>query len=553
MLHNPILLIAAAFALMIALPQITKLFAKYGGNKVDPKANAKSIEGYTLTAELVAKWVATIITSIGFFIWGKQLALSYNPDPALANIVGGIMAILSGWLTDFAFSHFLENVMFDFFAFFQFRWVKNKQGIFGVCIGLLRWLSISTIVALLFYADYKSVYTLRDPVASQAKQGVLFDTDSLSRAQLARTREAVSDDGKEIASLQKSIENRAAQVAASNAGLTKLIADGNPWAQSELAKKIRTANSEDNKLLSAAKQRRQVKQARQLQQDSVEMAYALAANGLTFSGNVESKTAISTMFTTFGFGAKILTILCRLLLVLSFLAKGIYDADGDGVIDGKDVTADAKKPQQNVNVRVNGETVPQSTPPLAVAQATPTPTSQAQQGIGFHDRYKAPTPTPEQQDAIQKSGLWGKKTQTAPTDNTVAQCSTVLEPKKKTVAQDINIELNIPAEKPTETVVKRSSEWVVAGLAEWKMRYGLYLDRAEKSQGREAQEDNQARAECYRKMIEAAGYKVHFDPNSRPKVEAQPIAGAKPDSLKIEEQVTILRELSGKRSQRETR
>lgn len=328
---------------------------------INPIANHNRIDRRVLFAEKVTLWVVIILTSIGFYVWGRSVAQQYTDHPLAQNIAGLIAAIISAFITDVAFREFLEDVIYQLLAALKikegttFTNLKFKSN-YTRNLKIFRWLVLTTIVASLFYVDYYSVQTIRNPFASQARQKPTDDIAAVTATLNQQTTAATAPIAAQITNIQdqikqaqRDIRSAEANAAAKNKALRDLIAQGNTWATGELNRKKAQASAPHRTHL----------QNLQTQLDAANQTYntALANQNATLTAvtqatlqknqqieteNLEAKYSLSNMYFMLGFGLKALTILFRLFLVVSFLAKNPnLDANNDGTVDGRDVTAAA--------------------------------------------------------------------------------------------------------------------------------------------------------------------------------------------------------------------
>lgn len=310
---------------------------------IDPQKNSRNIDRRVLLAERIMLGIAVVITSAGFLVWGYNAAGQYTELFPLKAAFGIIAALTSAMVTDFAFRNFLEEVIYQMLVVFYPK-AKNhieKPG-YVKAMAFLRWTILATIVSLLFYADYISVFTVKDPIASAAKQKEVIDPAKVS-AQASSTMNAqIKPLKNQIAALKSEIKQDESRVERANVGLVKLVSQGNNWAPSQLAAKKANATKVKRKAL--AKLEDAYNEA--LSGNSATLAtintQAIQSSQATIEENKNQKDAMSNLFQLFGVGSKIMTILFRMFLVVSFLSKNPnLDANGDGEISGEDVTAAA--------------------------------------------------------------------------------------------------------------------------------------------------------------------------------------------------------------------
>lgn len=310
---------------------------------IDPQKNSRNIDRRVLLAERIMLGIAVVITSAGFLVWGYNAAGQYTELFPVKAAFGIIAALTSAMVTDFAFRNFLEEVIYQMLVVFYPKAQTNiEQPPFVKAMKFLRWLILAIIVSALFYADYKSVYTVKDPIASAAKQKEVIDPAKVS-AQASSTMSAqIKPLKNQIAALKTEIKQEESRVERANASLVKLVSQGNNWAPSQLAEKKASATKLKKQAL--AKLENAYNEA--LSGNSAALAtintQAIQSSQATIEENNTQKAAMSNLFQLFGVGSKIMTVLFRMFLVVSFLSKNPnLDANGDGYVDGGDVTAAA--------------------------------------------------------------------------------------------------------------------------------------------------------------------------------------------------------------------
>jgi hypothetical protein len=310
---------------------------------INPQKNSRSIDRHVLLAERIMLGIAVVITSAGFLVWGYNAAGQYTELFAIKAGFGIIAALASAMVTDFAFRNFLEEVIYQMLVVFYPKAQNHiPKPVFTKAMKFLRWLILAVIVSALFYADYKSVYTVKDPIASAAKQKEVIDPAAVSAAANSTMNAQIKPIKQQIAALKTEIKQEESRVERANASLVKLVSQGNNWAPSQLAAK--KASATKSKRANLAKLEDAYNQA--LSGNSAALAtinnQAIQTSQATIEENNTQKAAMSNLFQLFGVGSKIMTILFRMFLVVSFLSKNPnLDANGDGTIDGEDVTAAA--------------------------------------------------------------------------------------------------------------------------------------------------------------------------------------------------------------------
>jgi hypothetical protein len=447
---------------------------------VNPRRNQSGMERHVLAAETMAKLVAVVITSLGFFVWGQDIAGQYSDNYWVQLSTGLVFAGVAAWITDFAFSHFLENAMYQFINFFSFSWFGNiaRDGIYiTLFLKPLRWLVVTGIVAALFWADWNSVVTLRSPIANaKQEKAERVDWQQLDAAQAAAITAQLAPIDAELKTVRNRIAATEKKTAAANVGLQKLITDGNAWAATEMQRKKDRATNADRKRLEKLEAQRDQVYASATTSASSQRQLALADDTEAVATEQESKAAIATLFTMFGLGAKILTICFRLFLVINFLITKPGDVNGDGQINGEDVTAHARNSRNNTGTA--GTTHNHAAP-------TGAPAFSAQENrIGFK-HYDTSQPTPTGRTSFQMG-------------DDVPPVSTLYTP----------VEQRSTGFQPQPG---QNTALMVVDVKEWAKRCRQCYIRSQTSETPEAKQDNHDRYCTFRQMLETVGVVVEKD------------------------------------------
>ena len=507
-------------------------WAAIKARNVDPLLNARTLDGHILAAETIFKLIAIIVTSIGFFVWGQDLTTQYGGPPWLGYVVGALFAFVTAWVTDISFGHFLETVLYQLITFFSFNWltIKPKGGIYRHYFLMpLRWSIVMVIVAALFYADYKSVYTLKDPIANAREHYKPTDYSSLHNQQQARVKDATADFDRQIKE-EKQERDRKVANAQSHVALQQLANDGNGWARQQLKTRATAAEAPYKKRLASLQEKRDKVADAERAANEQERNNIITADNAGLSADSGNREAISGMFTQFGLGSKIMTILLRLLLIINFLVNNPGDWNGDGKIDGEDVTAAAGRKDK-------AEKFDHSQNPGApvfrnsAGHRTSTPSNPGRTVVlGFAsrpDNGSADKPTltvlqnrtPEAKSTTQGPIVSQcdtvKNTSAVPhiaLETVVTHCDTGLESKSglNHVHAMTNGEL-IPTAKKQAV-----PGFVIADPKAWKNACSTYykryfLDTSEL----ETRQNNLERSQCNARKLEAAGYSVEFLPGDQ--------------------------------------
>jgi len=336
----------------------------FKGRAVDPAKNLKSVESTVLFSEGILGIAVVIVTgAASWFLLHKTLfEFCHMFWPSLVGSF--VLAAVLSFVTDIALSYFLEESVFQLF-----NWPKKlphwRKNFYRVrFLPTVQWLIVTSFVAALFYADWYGIRTTANPLANMREKPAQTDFFKLSADQISRDKAEFQPIDAEINRLNQSITDKRRAVRGSNKELAKLESEGNGWAAGILNKKTGAAVAPDEKALAAATAAKAAQLARATDLKAFEIESAKKGNLQTEADDAHFKTAIIWFWTFLGIGLKILMIGCRVLLVVMFLNKGSMDANGDGQINGADVTAAAKNSQLSNN-NPHGQTTSQTAHPLA--------------------------------------------------------------------------------------------------------------------------------------------------------------------------------------------
>lgn len=315
-------------------------------NVINPRHNARQVDRFALQSETLFIYVAIAITSVGFFVFGKSTALQYGAPEWLSWIVGLVAACISAYVTDYAFRHLLEEVVFQALAWMrptppegEKAEVRADQALYFKVLRFLRWVILTAIVGALFYGDWVSVQALRDPFADQAKKKEKTDVTAYTASLGDELNAAVAPLASQMKALERKIAAAEKRVEAGNPGLLSLKKEGNGWAGSELSKQKDKATRDDRKELNKITASYNEALAGNAALLGAATGTVVQENQAADSDNSNQKQSLSTLYFMSGAGAKALSVLLRIFLVVSFLSRNPnLDANGDGKVDHDDVT-----------------------------------------------------------------------------------------------------------------------------------------------------------------------------------------------------------------------
>ena len=312
-------------------------------NVINPAANSRKIDRQILRAEGVFLLIAVLITSIGFYVWGSTTTAQYTDIYAVQVVVGLLAAVASAFVTDYAFRQFLEEVVYEPLAAFHPGRARNETHWYFRATKIVRWTILAIVVTLLFCADWFSVQTIKDPFAARAKQGEIVNVAAVTASVAGQYDDVAAPLAAQIKVLNANITADERRVQSANAALSALIAKGNGWASREMSKKKDRATKSARHELARTQAAYSAALEGRVSAVNSTAEVIRQRNADTERNNAENRSALSGMFFMFGAGSKALTVLMRIFLVVSFLAKNpTLDANLDGVVDGQDVTAAAR-------------------------------------------------------------------------------------------------------------------------------------------------------------------------------------------------------------------
>lgn len=327
---------------------------------INPYHNRDTTNRNIRLAESGARITATITTSIGAFIWGQDLAGRYLPTdwditPFLTAAVGILAGVVMGYLTDFMFGNLLQRVAYDTLAarhpnvtkWEGPKYFKNLRRAESALFAIL-------LIGLLAF-DLYTTFIIRDPIADNARQEAATDIAAATATVTAAQTAAANPMAAQIKDLDRRISAEERRIAAANPGLTKLSEENNTWARQGLEKKKARATAgmrKERDQLTAAYNRTLAGQSATLEATQRQIT---EANDRTAQINHRNRNVMAGMYVAFTVIPKILSIILRVLMVITFLAYSVNfnpDLTGDGIIDYADVEAYFQRQQQQYREKV---------------------------------------------------------------------------------------------------------------------------------------------------------------------------------------------------------
>lgn len=312
---------------------------------INPIQNSRNIDRHVYLAERFLILVVAFYGSVLAFKFVWIMAEQYTDLTAVKSIVAIAAAAVAAFVTDFAFRNFLTESVFWPFAIFHpdVRGQITGGDYYFSAIRFLKWLVITGIVGGLFWLDWGTMQNSRVPIASAAdgveQTDIAGETERLNSEMSATLAPMKS----RIADLKKEIKADRAAVERSNPALVALIQKGNSWAKSKLSKLQASAT----KKKSAELEKMETQYNERVGETTGAITATAAALGVQNESisaqNAALQSSISSTIFLYSGWLKILTVFCRVFLVLSFLSnpRNSLDVNGDGRIDGKDVNAAA--------------------------------------------------------------------------------------------------------------------------------------------------------------------------------------------------------------------
>ena len=312
---------------------------------IDPLQNAKRIDKYVLAGERLLVTLVAISGSVLAFQYIWIIVSGYTDIFAIQLIAAVAAAAAVAFITDFAFRNFLTEAVFWPFALFHpqvWAQIGESHKYFSV-IKFLKWSAITAIVFGLFWLDWGTMQNARNPIAAAQRKIEKTDVGILTGEMTGDMNALLLPIQNRIAQIEKTIKAKEGRVEADNPSLMKLVKERNSWALSKIATLKRRATSKDAKELDELNE----KYNETLSQTSGVIASAAASkaeeNAQIDQINTQNQISLSNTIFLYGGWLKILTVIFRVFLVLSYLANAKnLDVNGDGRIDGQDVTSFAR-------------------------------------------------------------------------------------------------------------------------------------------------------------------------------------------------------------------
>lgn len=312
---------------------------------INPYQNREKSALAIKTAEKIARWTATITTGLGGGVWGYSIAMKYLPEAwgyssAVAMLVGIAFSVMLGWLTDHAFGDILQRVVTDLVSASHPNATKWEGHVYFRRLRTAETVGFCIVLASLLAFDLYTTLVISDPVADQAKKLAITDIAAATATVSSEQKSAVAPMEAQLKTLKNDIAAAERNAVAGNPALAKLAAEGNGWAKSQLAAKKNAATkrsrAELEKLTSA------YTASLSAQSDALSETQRLinAQNVEAAAANQRNRAVMAGMYTSMTVGPKILSIILRVLMVITFFAYSSslqLDLNGDGVIDYADV------------------------------------------------------------------------------------------------------------------------------------------------------------------------------------------------------------------------
>ena len=346
---------------------------------INPYHNRDTTNRNIRLAERGARLTATVTTSLGAFIWGQDLAARYLPvewdiSPFLCAATGILAGVIMGYLTDFMFGNLLQRVSYDIFASSHPNVVKWQGPAYFRNLRRAESFLFGVLLLGLFAFDLYTTLIIRDPIADNARQNQTTDIAAATTTVSAAQTAAANPMAAQIKDLDTRIRSEEHRATAANPGLQKIAQEGNTWGKQQLEKKKARATA------GLRKQRDQLTDAynRTLESQAATLATTqtqiTAQNDQIAAANQRNRNVMAGMYVAFTVIPKILSIILRVLMVITFLAYSVNfhpDLTGDGVIDYADVETYFQRQKQAYHERIQKASAAQS--PIPTPQSPPFP------------------------------------------------------------------------------------------------------------------------------------------------------------------------------------
>lgn len=322
---------------------------------INPYANRDTTNRNIRRAEIGARWVATITTSLGAYVWGQDLAARYLPEEwgiwtaALSAIAGLLAGAIMGFLTDFMFGNLLQRVTSDILMSWHPNVVKFNGDKYFKKLRRAEKAFFCILLLLLLSVDIYTTLIIRDPIADRARQNQTTDIAAITTQVTAAQTAAADPIAYQIKTLTAKIKDDERRAAAANPSLLKLAAEGNTWAKQQIAAKKARATKATRAQLDQLNNTYNQTLTAQSATLATTQAQITEANARTAATNQRNRDVMAGMYIAFTIAPKTLAIILRVLMVITFLAYSTTfhpDLTGDGIIDYADVEAYYQRQKQ---------------------------------------------------------------------------------------------------------------------------------------------------------------------------------------------------------------
>lgn len=313
---------------------------------INPIQNSQNITKYVYYVERLFVVLVAVYGSVLAFQFMWILTGNYTDISIIRGVISLLVAAAAAFATDFAFRNFLTEALFWPWAILHpdIRTKIIRGDWFFSFMGFFKWALVTFgLVGGLFYLDWMTMQNSRVPIASAAdgveETDVVSETDRLN-AEMAATLGPLSS---RISELKNEIKADRSAVERNNPALVALIRKDNGWAKSELAKRQRSATKKKSAELEKLEAQYNERVGETTGVITASVASMGIKNAAIIAQNATLQSSISSMIFLYSGWLKVITIVCRMFLIVSFLAdrRNNLDVNGDGRIDGKDVNAAA--------------------------------------------------------------------------------------------------------------------------------------------------------------------------------------------------------------------
>lgn len=315
---------------------------------INPYQNREKSGLAIKSAEKLARWTATITTGIGGGVWGYSIAMKYLPEAwEYSSYVAMLVALASsaflGWLTDHVFGDILQRVVTDLISASHPNAKKWEGHKYFKRLRRAESIGFFVVLVALLGFDLYTTLIISDPVADQAKKIAIADLAATTAEVSEKQKQASAPMASQIKALKADIANAEQRVLSRNPGLVTLLKESrgkNDWAKIQIAAlkdaATKASRAELEKLTSAYNTTLSSQSTALSETEKIINQQNIEAD----AANQRNRAVMAGMYTSMTVGPKLLSIILRILMVITFFAYSSslqLDLNGDGVVDYADV------------------------------------------------------------------------------------------------------------------------------------------------------------------------------------------------------------------------